>query len=130
MSKRSRGARPGRQRPQTRPAPQRPATGTAPSIGRPAALTAEEEARAAELESQIVAEERAADDARLRNRDRARTPDAAPRGRTREGSLLANRAAEEYTYVVRDVRRIIQVGGGLLVVLLALWLVLEVIKPF
>jgi len=95
------------------------------------ALTAEEEARAAELEAEVVAEERAAEAARARSRDRSRIPaPAAPRTRSREGSLLATRAAEEYTYVVRDVRRIVQIGGGLMAVLVVLWFVLEVIKPF
>ncbi len=79
----------------------------------------------------MIAEERASDDARARSRDRGRIAiDAGVRGRTREGSLLATRATEEYTYVVRDVRRIVQVGGGLMVVMLVLWLVIEVVKPF
>lgn len=132
MAKRSRGARPGRRRPVQRPT-QRP--GTVPSsptsTARPSGvLTAEEEARAAELEAEVVAQERAADAARARTRDRSRVPAADPRTRGRDGSLLAARSAEEYTYVVRDVRRIVQVGGGLMAVLLALWFVLEVIKPF
>jgi hypothetical protein len=132
MAKRSRGARPGQRRPGPRPA-QRPAPTTVPAA-RPApstSLTAEEEARAAELEAQIVAQERAADEARARGRDRSRpSTDAPNRSRTREGSVLATRSAEEYTYVVRDVRRIVRVGGGLMLAMVALWLVLEVAKPF
>jgi hypothetical protein len=129
MAKRSRGARPGQRRPAPRPA-QRPATSTVPAVQPSTSLTAEEEARAAELEAQLVAQERAADDARSRNRDRGRTVETASRSRTREGSLLATRSIEEYAYVVRDVRRIVRVGGGLMLVMLVLWLVLEVIKPF
>ena len=133
MAKRSRGARPGQRRPVQRPT-QRPGafpSRTTPTVRPSSTLTAEEEARAAELEAEVVAEERAAEAARTRSRDRSRIPAAntlRPRGR--EGSLLATRAAEEYTYVVRDVRRIVQVGGGLMAVLVVLWFVLEVIKPF
>ena len=132
MAKRSRGARPGQRRPANRP-PQRSQAprAAAPTTSRAAGLTAEEEARAAELEARMVAEERAADDARGRSRDRGPSAiDTGLRGRAREGSLLATRAAEEYTYVVRDVRRIVQVGGGLMIVLLVLWLLIEVVKPF
>ena len=79
----------------------------------------------------MVAQERADDDARARNRDRSSAAvEAGPRGRTREGSLLATRAAEEYTYVVRDVRRIVQIGGGLMLLMLVVWLILEVVRPF
>ncbi len=130
MAKRSRGARPGQRRPAPRPA-QRPAPQTATAPRPSNSLTAEEEARAAEIEAEIVAQDRAADEARARSRDRSRTNgEAGTRSRTREGSVLATRSAEEYTYVVRDVRRIVRVGGGLMVVLVALWLVLEVVKPF
>ena len=76
-------------------------------------MTPEEEARAAELEAAILAEERAAEQLR-------RGPDG--RGRPTERALyssvpLATRAAEEYGYVRRDVRRIAVVGGGLIAVL-------------
>ena len=61
MAKRSRiGGRPGQRRPL-----ERPATRQTPAPIRPAnALTAEEEARAAQLEAAIVAEEKAAEEAR------------------------------------------------------------------
>ena len=48
------------------------------------------------------------------------------RSRTRESSILATRSAEEYTYVVRDVRRIATVGGGLVAVLFALFVIIDV----
>ncbi len=130
MAKRSRGTtRPGQRRPAQRSMPRPATTGTTAPAGRPStALTPEEEARAAELEARLVAEERAAEELRVRNRGRSRVaPEAGPRGRTREGSLLAARAAEEYTYVVRDVRRIVQIGGGLMVVMLVLYLLIEVL---
>jgi hypothetical protein len=128
MAKRSRGSRrPGHRPPKARPT--RP--GTATGIARPAtALSPVEEARAAELEAQIMAEERAAESERNRSRDRARARaevfESGSLGRPRAGSLLAARASEEYTYVVRDVRRIVRVGGGLLVVLFVLFLLIDV----
>lgn len=124
MAKRSRGSsRPGQRRPVQR-APQRPAN----ELSRPAGgLSAAEETRAAELEAQIVAEERAAQNARSRGRDRGAVAEA---GGVRSASPLAVRAAEEYTYVVRDVRRIVTVGGGMLVLLAALYILHGVAKVF
>ena len=112
----NRGPRPG----------SRPAGGPSRSGG----LSASEEARAAEIEAQIVAQEAAALGERSRSRDRKRTDDllrdeGAPR--TRTGSLLAIRGEQEYTYVVRDVRRIATVGGSLLVVLIVLYILIEVV---
>jgi hypothetical protein len=132
MAKRSRGSRPGQRRPTQRPGQRPVAATTAPAPAAPASrpagsLTPEEEARAAELEAQIVAQERAADQSRTRDRSRANGTDAG-RVRTREGSLLATRAAEEYQYVVRDVRRIVQVGGGLMLLMFVLWLLIEVLN--
>lgn len=130
MAKRSRGsARPGQRRPGHRPgrpasAPTR-ATPASPAR-RPDSLTDTELARAEELEAQLVAEERAADDARRRTRGRARVEDDLPRTR-REASVIGARAAEEYAYVVRDVRRIAVVGGSLLAILAALYIVIEVL---
>ena len=115
MAKRSRiGGRPGQRRPIQRPT-NRPAVAAAPTR-RPDAVTPEEEARAAELETAILAEEKAADDARRRSSVDRRG--RAPRGGCDlPSSSLATRAAEEYAYVRRDVRRIAIVGGGLLAVL-------------
>ena len=101
-------------------------TSTRPTTARPArpagSVTPEEEARAAELETAILAEEKAAEDLRkARNRDR----------RTGEGAIytstpLAARAAEEYAYVRRDVRRIAIVGGSLLGILAVLHILVNV----
>lgn len=85
-------------------------------------MTPEEEARAAELEARILAEERAADLARRGpTRDR-RNADTA----IYSSVPLAIRAAEEYGYVRRDIRRITIVGGALLGALAALWVLVNV----
>ena len=122
MAKRSRiGGRPGQRRPMQR------------TSGRPAvvkadrpegSVTREEEARAAELEAAILAEEKAADASR-RGRDRERRP---TEGVTYSSTPLAKRAAEEYAYVRRDVRRIVVVGGGLLGVLAILHVLVNVVN--
>ena len=128
MAKRARGStRPGQRRPIQRTAarPSAPAP-VAPASPRSSSLTPEEEARAAELEAQIVADERAAEDARKRT-DRRRTsavaPDLSPGPRT--ASSLSVRAADEYAYVGRDVRRITLIGGGLIILMLALWAITQ-----
>jgi hypothetical protein len=124
MAKRARGSstRPGQrartQRPGPRPSPIAPAP-----TPRPATLTPQEEARAAELEAEIVAEERAAEASLRRTRDRSRR-ETVPAAPTRPGSL-AVRASEEYDYVVRDVRRIALIGGSLVIILIALWAVMH-----
>ncbi len=124
MAKRTRGShRPGQRHPDRN----RPARPQPRPAGRPAgSLSAEEEARAEELESQIVAQERAADVGRARSRDRARTPEVERPGRPRGQGLLAARAAEEYGYVVRDVRRIIRVGGTLAAILAIVFVLVDV----
>ena len=126
MAKRVRGSvsRPGQrpplQRTATRPAP-KPTTGTTEVVASPPdALTDAEEARAAELEAAIVAEERQAEAAKQRTRAAQATASvAAPR----PSSALSISAAEEYAYVARDVRRITIVGGGIVLFLIALWVI-------
>ena len=129
MAKRARGSttRPGQRARMQRTTSPKPTEPTAPQA-RPTGLTADEEARAAALEAQIVAEERAAETQAKRDRDRARRdPEPVVRG----GSI-AVRAAQEYAYVMRDVRRIVIIGGGLIVLLIALWAIIETagIGPF
>jgi hypothetical protein len=104
------------QRPAARPAA--PAPRVAP---RPTTLTADEEARAAELEAAIVSQEQAA--AAIR---RGRSPRPSVDAQTRSFSTLAVAAGNEYAYVARDVRRIATVGGTLIGVLVALWAVVQV----
>ena len=128
MAKRARGTttRPGQRRPLQRPAarPSAPAStsSAAPTpVARPASLTPEEEARAAQLEAEIVAQERQAEEGR---RSRGQRTTAEPVARA--SSPLATAAANEYAYVARDVRRVAIVGGSLVSLLLALWVVTQV----
>jgi hypothetical protein len=122
MAKRIRGStRPGH-RPRLQRPPQ-PAADAAPR--RAGGLTREEEARAAEIEAAILAEERAAQQATRRTRDRDRFGEAAP-VRGRDLAPLAARAADEYSYVRRDVIRIVRVGGSLLAVLALLYVLINV----
>ena len=92
----------------------------------PTSLTADEEARAAELEAKIVAEEQLAEDALRRTRDRAREAPVVV-ARTREAVPLAVRAADEYAYVRRDVFRIARIGGLLVGILAMLYVLINVL---
>jgi hypothetical protein len=113
MAKRSRlAARPGQRRPLQRQ-PARP-DGT-----KPGGLTHDELARAAELEAAILAQEKAAEDSRAL-RERARETPSNEVGVRYSSTPLAVRAAEEYGYVRRDVRRIALVGGLLIAILAVL----------
>ncbi len=121
MAKRTRGsARPGRRAPLQRHAA-RPADATE---RRTTGLTREEEARAAEIEAAIVAEERAAQNATRRTRDRDRSVE--PGAYRRETAPLSVRAADEYAYVRRDVLRIAIIGGALLAVMAILYVLIDV----
>ena len=124
MAKRTRGStRPGQR---ARVQCQAPRAASAPSVSaRPSnSLTREEEARAAEIEAQIVAEERAAENALRRSRDRSRGVESA--GRVRDVAPLAVRASEEYAYVRRDVFRIARIGGALIAILAILYVLIDV----
>ena len=125
MAKRIRGSnRPGQRRPTSRLAAP-PARPIRPSTS----LTPDEEARAAELEAQIVAEERAAEQAARRGRERARgREEGITPVRGRDLAPLSVRAADEYAYVRRDVLRIVRVGGGLLLILAVLYVIIDVAR--
>jgi len=134
MAKRVRGStsRPGQRpplqrtaaRPAAKPTATKPTAGTTQVVARPPdELTDAEEARAAELEAAIVAEERQAEAAKRRARV---ARNAEPVSVTRQGSPLAVSAAEEYGYVARDVRRLTIVGGSLIGVLVGLWAIVQV----
>lgn len=120
MAKRSRGTRPGQRRPtqrtakpaSARPVSASPATVTAAAVG----LTAAEEARAAELEAQIVAQDTGVD-ASAQQRRRAGRGDRPVR--TTAG--LAAAAANEYAYVSRDLRRFLLLAALLFVALFVIW---------
>jgi hypothetical protein len=126
MAKRTRGrTRPGQRAPLQRSTARPlaiPPLSSPIAAPRPATLTPEEEARAAEIEARLVAAERSAEEA-ARRQVRGRRP-AEPELPARTGSI-AVRAAEEYAYVGRDVRRIALIGGSLLALLIALWLVIH-----
>ena len=111
---------------------QRPGPRPAAAPARTGGLSATEEARAAEIEAQIVASEAAAENARGRAGNKRRSTEDVrdDTSRTRSGSLLAIRGEQEYAYVVRDVRRIATVGGSLLVVLFVLYILIEVVGVF
>jgi hypothetical protein len=124
MAKRNRGSnRPGQRHPDRRePARQQPRPAGSPAQG----LSAAEVARAADLESQIVAQERATAQSAARSRDHSRVMDVGPTGRPRGLSPLAVRAAEEYAYVSRDVRRIVEVGGLMIGVLAVFFVLIDI----
>jgi len=132
MAKRQRGStRPG-QRPATKSTTGRPTavTSPAPAPQRPAStLTDDELARAAEIEARIVDEERQASASLARGRDRRRSAAAEvpARGRSRGVSTLAVVAADEYTYVQRDLRRIAIVFVGIFAILFAAFIVTQIV---
>ncbi len=133
MAKRARGStiRPGQRAPKPRgTSSAKPASTTAPVTAPPATLTDDEAARAAELEAQIVADEKAAEVSSRQSRERGRR--AADGDGAVRTSSIAVAASQEYAYVARDVRRIAVIGGGLIVFLLLLWVVVAVtgIGPF
>jgi hypothetical protein len=128
MAKRVRGSvRPGQRRPiSRRPArPAAPAESSAPVTPRPAGLTDAESARAAELEAQILAEEREAEQARQRARERM----SAPRNTVPAGAL-AMRPEEEYAYVARDLKDIARIAVVLFTILIGLWILIDVVGVF
>ncbi len=108
---------------QRQPARPPASTAAATSVVRPTGLTPQEEARAAELEAAIVAEERETDAQERQARAVRATPTP------RATSTLETSAATEYAYVARDVRRIAIVGGSLFAVLIGLWVVSQMIGP-
>lgn len=113
MAKRSRlAAKPGQRRPLQRPPARSDGT-------KPGGLTHDELARAAELEAAILAEEKAAEDSR-KVRERARETPSNEVGVRYSSTPLAVRAAEEYGYVRRDVRRIALVAAFLFAILAVL----------
>jgi hypothetical protein len=131
MAKRQRGStRPG-QRPPAKSMTGRPtaATSPAPVPQRPTGtLTDEELARAADIEARIVDEERRANASLARSRDRRRSGavEVPARGRSRAVSTLAVVAADEYTYVQRDLRRIAIVFIGIFAILFAAFFVSQI----
>jgi phage FluMu protein gp41 len=106
--------------PTARPAP--PPSATAPL--RSGGLTEAEVESAAQLEAELVAREQAAIAENARRRARSGRVDVAVTGNVNEP--LSVRAAHEYAYVARDVRRIIATAALMLAILTALWLLVNV----
>ncbi len=130
MAKRQRGgARPGQRAPLQRGSQPAPTPAAKPvEATRPGGLSTSELDRAAELEAQIVADERAALSSLTRGRDRRRAgADAPSASRSRAAGSLAVASEEEYRYVVRDLRRIVVVFAGIFGLLLASWLLIVVL---
>jgi hypothetical protein len=124
MAKRTRGShRPGQRRPD-RQSPARPQTRPAgpPTSG----LSEDEEARAAALESEALDLDRAARSSV--SRQAARTRDSFAQRPARGQGLLAAKAAEEYAYVVRDVRHILAVGGIVLAIMAVFFVLVDVAR--
>ena len=97
--------------------------GTANAI-RSTGLTSAEMDRAAELEAEIGARERAAIADNARRRARARGTDAAVAA---DASIpLSARAAHEYAYVARDVRRIGLTAGLMFGILGLIWVAVHI----
>ncbi len=124
MAKRARGSvRPGQRRPiDKRPAA--PATPAAAPAPKPTGLSEAELARAAELEAEMVAQERALEDTRKRTKERATA--------SREyvpvsAAGFAAAEAKEYAYVARDVKRILRVAGLELAILAVLYVLIDVV---
>lgn len=118
MAKRTRGS--------NRPGQRQSARTQSQPVSRPSgSLSRDEEARAADLESQIVARERVADTDRARDRDRVKA-EPTRSGRAGGQGLLAARAVKEYDYLVRDIRRIVFVGGVLAAIMAALYVLVDI----
>lgn len=124
MAKRTRyPGRPGGRRPTAKPAPSASLTST--SSVRTGGLTPAELERAAVLEAELVAHEKAAAaEGAARRRLRGRTVDVAVSSRSTEP--LSVRAAHEYAYVARDVRRIGLTAGLMFAILAGIWVLVNV----
>jgi hypothetical protein len=117
MAKRSRGtARPGQTRPTRRPARPGDRSGAAAGVDAQTATAAPplDQAPAAGV-------------APSREKAPTQSPSAAKPRNAQASSLLTARAAQEYAYVARDVRHIAVVAGGLMIVLLVLYVLIEVL---
>jgi hypothetical protein len=75
-----------------------------------------------------VAQERGVQTAPLRAAESGRAAEPFRSGRTRAQSPLALRAAEEYAYVTRDVRRILVVGGAMIATMAVCFVLIDVLK--
>jgi hypothetical protein len=124
MAKRTRGSnRPGQRRSDKRaPARRQPR----PILRTGEALSEQEETRTSEEESQIASQAKPSETSLGRPRDRVRAGELERSAKARNQGLLAARAAEEYGYVVRDVRRILRVGGLMAAALAVFFVLIDV----
>jgi hypothetical protein len=89
-------------------------------------LTEAEVQRAAQLEAEATAREKAAIAESLRRRNRAHSGEEAPALGGDVNAPLSVRAAHEYAYVSRDVKRIAVTGGLMLGILAVLHVLVNV----
>jgi hypothetical protein len=125
MAKRARGSvRPGQRRPiDKRPAA--PASSKAAAAPKPAGLSDAEVERAAQIEAEMVAQERALEESRKRTKERT----AASREYVPVSAAgFAAAEAKEYAYVARDVRRILAVGALELAILAVIYVLVDVVE--
>ena len=125
MAKRTRYAgRPAGRRPASKPSGSIAGRSVAPLAPEPpvpspsAGLTEDELLRAEAIEAEMVAREKAAIVANARRRAAVRVGEHDPVGDV--NAPLAVRAAHEYAYVARDVRRILVTGGLMVAILIVL----------
>jgi len=126
MAKRARGSvRPGQRRPvDKRPVTRAPAASTAAAAPKPVGLSDAELDRAAQLEAELLAQEKAAEQARSRTRARASREVISPAA----AGTLSVAAKTEYAYVARDVKDIVRIASILIGILLVLWILIDVTK--
>jgi hypothetical protein len=128
VSKRTRGTartaqrRPGARPPTTRP----PGTRTRPAREQAPAAPDSQLELATEVAEEIVEDQPATADLPRAARVAARANQ--PRTRVKPGSLLAARAATEYVYVTKDIRRILVVSVGLFAIMVALYVLLVIAR--
>ena len=131
MAKRTRypgrpAARPGARKPGGAPAARPSGAPSAPSLLRTGGLTDAELERAAQIEAELVAREKAAIAENARRRARSGRVDVAITADP--GTPLSVRASHEYAYVARDVKHIARIAALLFTILIGLWIVIDVAK--
>lgn len=119
MTKKVRGTARAHHRPGTRPPTERPKD----PRRSPAPIERPSQLEVAGVAADDVVEDRPAAAAVLDAAARSH-----PRHRVKAGSLLATRAATEYVYVAKDMRRILFVAALLLSIMLVLWVLLVVMR--
>jgi hypothetical protein len=123
MAKRTRyPGRPAGRRPTAKPSPTVPAAAPLRTGG----LTSAELERAAALEAELVAQEKAATADAARRRARGRGPAVEVSIAARSTESLSVRESHEYAYVARDVRRIGLTAGLMFAILAAIWAIVNI----